>query len=201
MKKYNINPVTVQMIAFLFIVASLMSFPLLTHADEAVSDKAPASVTVHAGTHLMVKLDSALDSRQHKAGHKFTASIEGDLVVNGTVVAPHGSKVYGQLADSKKSGRLAGRSEMQIGLTHIMINNQLKPIVTSGVKAVTDSTAKNTIGTTARGAAIGGLAKGSKGARTGAKVGAGVSILTSGNQINIPMGTLLDFTLATPLTL
>jgi hypothetical protein len=148
----------------------------------------------------MVKLDSALNSKQHKAGHKFTATLEGDIVVNNTVVAPRGSKVYGQLTESKKSGRLAGKSEMQITLTQILINNQLKPIVTSGVKAVTDSTAKNTAGKTARFAAIGALADGKKGARTGAKVGAGVSILTRGNQINIPAGTLLDFTLAAPLT-
>ncbi|MBW2220378.1 MAG: hypothetical protein JRF40_12965, partial [Deltaproteobacteria bacterium] len=66
--------------------------------------------------------------------------------------------------------------------------------------AVTDNTAKNTVGKTARFAAIGALADGKKGARTGAKVGVGVSVLTSGNQINIPAGTLLDFTLAAPLT-
>ena len=36
--------------------------------------------------------------------------------------------------------------------------------------------------------------------RTGAKVGAGVSVLTRGQSINIPAGTLLDFTLAAPFT-
>ncbi len=199
MKKHKMN-LTVQLLALIFILTPLISFPVLAVAGETGSDKAPASVTVPAGTHLMVKLDSALDSRQHKAGHKFTATLEGDIVANNTVVAPRGSKVYGQLTESKKSRRLAGRSEMQITLSHILINNQLKPIVTSGVKAVTDSTAKNTGATIARGAAIGALADGKKGARTGARIGAGVSILTSGNQINIPAGTLLDFTLGAPLT-
>jgi hypothetical protein len=199
MKKYKMK-LTVQLLALVFIVTPLISFPVLAVAGEAGSDKVPASVTVPAGTYLMVKLDSALNSKQHKAGHKFTATLEGDIVVNNTVVAPRGSKVYGQLTESKKSGRLAGKSEMQITLTQILINNQLKPIVTSGVKAVTDNTAKNTVGKTARFAAIGALADGKKGARTGAKVGAGVSVLTRGNQINIPAGTLLDFTLGAPLT-
>ncbi len=199
MKKHKMN-LTVQLLALVFIVTPLISCPVLAVAGETGSDKVPASVTVPAGTYLMVKLDSALNSKQHKAGHKFTATLEGDIVVNNTVVAPRGSKVYGQLTESKKSGRLAGKSEMQITLTQILINNQLKPIVTSGVKAVTDNTAKNTVGKTARFAAIGALADGKKGARTGAKIGAGVSVLTSGNQINIPAGTLLDFTLGAPLT-
>lgn len=180
-------------------VLFLLAFTLMLNTPGQVSaDEAKPSAP--AGTHIMVKLESALDSRQHKAGHKFTAVLEGDIVADGKVIAPRGTTVYGQLTDAKKSGRLAGQSEMQITLTHILINNQLHPVVTSGVKAVTDNTAKNTVGKTARGAAIGGLAGGSKGARTGAKVGAGLSIITSGNQINIPAGTLLDFTLGAPLT-
>ena len=48
-------------------------------------------------------------------------------------------------------------------------------------------------------AAVGGLANGSKGAKNAAKVGLGASLLTSGNSINIPAGTLLEFQLAAPL--
>jgi hypothetical protein len=60
------------------------------------------SVTVPAGTHLMVRMTDTVNSRAHGEGHKFTAKLEGDLVVNGTVVAPRGSKVYGQLSKVKK---------------------------------------------------------------------------------------------------
>jgi hypothetical protein len=65
---------------------------------------------------------------------------------------------------------------------------------------VTENTAKKTVGTTARAAAVGGLIDGKSGARTGAKVGVGVSVLTSGNQINIPAGTMLEISLAAPFT-
>jgi hypothetical protein len=199
MKNHKMN-LAAQMLALILIVTLLISFRVSADASEAGSKATPASVTVPTGTHLMVKLDNALDSKQHQSGHKFTATLEGDIVVNDTVVAPRGSKVYGQLTASKKSGRLAGKSEMQVTLTQILINNQLKPIVTSEVKAVTDSTGKKTAGTVARGAAIGALAGGSEGAATGAKVGAGISVLTGGKQINIPAGTLFDFTLTAPLT-
>ena len=191
MKKTAITLIVIQVVFLIFtgVVGS-----------EEAKTEAPAQVAVPAGTLMMVKLDQTLNSKQHRAGHKFTATIEGDMVANGTVVAPHGSRVYGLISESKKSGRLVGKSEMLIGFTHIMVNNQLKPIQTSGVKAVTDGTGKRTVGTTARGATIGGLIDGKDGAKTGAAVGLGVSILTRGNSINIPAGTLLEFTLAAPFT-
>ena len=61
--------------------------------------------------------------------------------------------------------------------------------------------AGDTLGRTARTAAIGGLIDGSDGAKTGAKVGAGISLLTRNNDIQIEKGTLLDFALDKPNTL
>jgi hypothetical protein len=167
---------------------------------EAAPTAASGKVTVPAGTKIVVRTNEPIDSRQHKAGHKFTAKLEADLVAEGVVVAPRGSNVYGQLVAAQKSRRLAGKSEMTITFTDLMVNNQMKPISTSQVQAVTENTAKKTVGTTARAAAVGGLIDGKSGARTGAKVGVGVSVLTSGNQINIPAGTMLEISLAAPFT-
>jgi len=158
------------------------------------------SAVAPAGTRVVVKTSTTIDSTKHKAGHKFTVRLEADLVANNVVIAPRGSTVYGVIAQAKKSGRLVGSSSVELSFTDIMINNQMKPIATSSVKAVTDSTAKNTVGKTARIAAIGGLINGSKGAKDGAKVGLGLSLLTSGNSINIPAGTLLEFQLAAPFS-
>jgi hypothetical protein len=107
--------------------------------------------------------------------------------------------VYGIISQEKKSGRLVGKPSLALTFTDILLNNQMKPIQTSSVKAVTESTTKTTVGRTARFAAIGGLANGSSGAKDGAKIGLGLSLLTSGNSINIPTGTLLEFQLAAPL--
>ena len=160
------------------------------------------TVTVPAGTHLLVQMTQSINSRQHSVGHQFTAVLEGDTVVNGTVVAPHGTRVYGRLIQARQAGRVAGRSEMTIELTQMLINNQRKSIKTSNVQAVASSgSGRSTAGRTVRGAAVGGIIGGRDGARTGAKIGAGVSVLTRGQSISIPAGTLLDFTLATPFTL
>ena len=170
-------------------------------APASAASNTTAPVTVPAGTQLMVRTKEPLDTSRHKPGHKFTAVLEADLAVNGTVIAPRGSNVYGELLGAKQAGRLAGRSEMTITFTGLMINNQIKPIRTGAVRALSDSgQGRNTVGKVARGAAIGGLIDGKDGARTGAKVGAGAAILTRGGRINIPANTLLEMPLADPLT-
>jgi hypothetical protein len=158
------------------------------------------SATVPPGTRIIVRTRETLDSRRHRAGHMFTASLEGDLVADGKTLAPHGSTVYGRLSEARGSGRMVGKSSLTLEITDIMIDNRPHSVTTGSLKAVTEDTAARTVGTTARTAAIGGLIKGSKGAKTGAKVGVGLSIVTSGNQIYIPGGTLLEFTLSAPFT-
>ena len=171
-------------------------------AQNAEVKPAPASKTggvAPVGTRVVVRTATAIDSRQHKAGYKFTVRLEADLVANDSVVAPRGSTLYGVISQAKQSGRLLGKTSMQLTFTDIMLNNQMKSIQTSAIKALTEGTGKSTVRKTARLAAIGGLANGSKGAKNMAKVGVGTSLLTSGNAINIPAGTLLEFQLTQPL--
>ena len=152
------------------------------------------------GTRIVVRTNTAINSKKHKAGHKFTVRLEADLVSNDVVIASRGSTVYGVITQAKQSGRLLGKTSLMLTMTDIMLNNQMKPIHTSAIKALTEGTGKSTVSRTARLAAFGGLANGSDGAKNMAKVGVGVSLLTSGNSINIPAGTLLEFQLTQPLS-
>jgi hypothetical protein len=95
---------------------------------------------------------------------------------------------------------MVGSSGVTIEFTDIMLDDHLYAIATDSLTARTEGEASRTLGRTARAAAIGGLIDGSSGARTGAKVGAGASILTQGASINVPRGTILETTLRTPLT-
>ena len=159
----------------------------------------PAFITVPAGTRLVIRTTESVDSRQHAAGHRFRGQLEGAVVVDGVTVAPRGTFVHGRIAQAKQSGRMAGSSELAIEFTDIMIDDQLIPISTSGMRAQGGSEGARTVGRTARSAAIGGLIGGSSGARTGAKVGAGASIITRGGSVNIPRGTILEMNLNAPL--
>jgi hypothetical protein len=83
-----------------------------------------------------------------------------------------------------------------------MINNQIKSIKTKVLNFVaTSGSGKNTLSKTGRAAIIGALIDGSDGAKTGAKVGAGLSLITRGGIISIKSGTLLDVPLSAPLIL
>lgn len=159
------------------------------------------SITVPAGTKMTIRTVESVDSRSHGIGHKFRGQLEGALVVGGVTVAPRGAFVYGVVSSSSQAGNLAGSSQLSLEFTSVMIDDQLYPIATTALSARSQAEGGRTLGRTARAAAIGGLIDGSKGARTGAKVGAGVSILTGGATINVPRGTLIDTSLRTPLVI
>lgn len=158
----------------------------------------PASVA--AGTNMTIRLSDTLDSGKHTVGHKFSAVLEGALVADGVTIAPAGSKVYGVVSEAEKAGRVVGQAKMLITITDININGQIVPVTTSSVNALTVPTGATSGGKVVRGAAIGALADGSSGAKTGAKIGLGAAILSGGNQVVIPPGTLLDFKLTKALS-
>lgn len=159
----------------------------------------PQPVVVPAGTSLLVRMREGVDSKRDKTGHRFTAVLEAPLSIGSKIVAPQGALVYGRLASSESAGRVAGRSQLKLELTDIMINGLRQPLMTGTCKVKGEKQGKNSAGKVARGAIIGGLIKGKKGAKTGAKVGAGAAILTGGKQVSIPAGTLLEFPLRSPL--
>ncbi|MEH6588970.1 MAG: hypothetical protein V7746_01875 [Halioglobus sp.] len=160
----------------------------------------PTTVTVPEGTRLVIRMAEAIDSKRHSAGHRFRGQLESALVVDGMTVAPRGTILYGRITQAKSGGRLAGSSGMTMEFTDIMLDDQLHEIATGELKAQTGNEAGRTVGRTARAAALGGLYGGSSSAKKGAKVGLGASILTSGSNINIPAGTIVETNLRVSLT-
>jgi len=172
-------------------------------ATKERATEATGFVTIPAGTRLSVRTIDGIDSAKNHVGDRFEASLEEPLTVDGKVVLPKGTSVYGRLEEAKTSGTFTGRSELRLALTEIVVNGQTVPLVSreyelSG-KSRGASTAKRTVGGAAVGSIIGAIAGGGKGAAIGAGVGgaagAGSEIITKGDQVKIPSETLLDFTL------
>jgi hypothetical protein len=163
----------------------------------------PATVTIPAGTVISVRTVDEIDASQGEAGALFEASLQEPIVVDGVVVAPRDADVYGRVAEAKQSGTFAGRSQLRLELTGIVMNGHTVRVTTgeyevSG-KSRGASTAKRTIGGAALGAAIGAAAGGGEGAAIGAAAGAGAGaaseIVTQGDQVRVPSETLIDFAL------
>ncbi|MCS5422361.1 MULTISPECIES: hypothetical protein [Psychrilyobacter] len=160
-----------------------------------VSYSGEAKLIIPRGTPLMIKTIDTIDGSRHNAGHKFSAILEGDVVIGNKVAIKSGSKVYGTVVESVQASRLVGSSKLSIKLTQVMVDNRLVYITTNQLNYIgKQGSGADTAGKTARAVAVGGLIDGSSGAKTGAKVGLGVSVLTKGGTIGIPSGTYLDFT-------
>jgi YmgG-like glycine-zipper protein len=164
------------------------------------------SITVPAGTDILVRMIDSVNSDKNNIGDRFRASLEQDFVVDGIVIAPKGTDVYGRLSEAKEAGHMAGKSQLKLELTDILIRNRLQPIMTgeyevSGSSRGSDTAKKVGIGAVA-GTVIGAIAGGGKGAAIGAGVGAGagaaVQVMTKGEQVHVPSETLLDFRIAQP---
>lgn len=167
---------------------------------------APSKVAVSAGTPLLVRMLTSLDTSRTQTGQIFTANLETNLVVHGVVVARKGATVHGKVTKSVNAGRLAGKSELQLELSNIVINGVAHPISTSGFqqkgKSEGAQTLKKTAGGAGLGAAIGAIAgDAGKGAAIGAVSGVGVSAVKKGEPIRVPSETLLEFTLRNSVTL
>lgn len=167
------------------------------------------TVSIPAGTRILIRMVDSIDTTKQKTGYRFTANLETNLQVNNIVVAPRGTTVYGRLASASSAGRIKGSSELTLELTDIVINGTANPILTSTYEirgsGEGSKTAKKVIGGAGLGALIGGIAGGGKGAGIGALAGGatGTAVAASkkGEQLSIPSETLLEFRLEHPTSL
>lgn len=187
------------------ILGAFMAFALTGSAAAQNRNK----VTMPAGTRILIRTIDPIDTTKQKTGYRFTASLETNLQVDGVVVAPRGTTVYGRLAQASAAGRMSGSSQLTLELTDIVLNGTPYPLLTSTYevkgKGEGKKTAGKIIGGTGLGALIGGIAGGGTGAAIGALAGAagGTAVAASkkGEQLQIPSESLLEFRLEQPASL
>jgi hypothetical protein len=154
---------------------------------------AEARVTLPAGTALIVRLTSALDSEKNKTGESFVTSLDQPLTHNDEVVVPAHARVEGRIIEARDAGHFSGRSELVLQLTRIVV-------VGRSYDLNTDQWSREG----ASRAIIGGIVGGGKGAAIGAAAGAGagtgVQAATGGKPIRLPAEAVLTFHLEQPLS-
>ena len=188
---------------------STAALPAIAMTATAAGAQKAKTVTVPAGTRILVRMVDSVDSKKQKTGYRFTATLETNLQAVDVVVAPRGTTVYGRLASASSAGRMSGSSALTLELTDIVINGISYPLLSSTyeVKGSGEGskTAKKVVGGAGLGALIGGIAGGGKGAGIGALAGAagGTAIAASkkGEQLSIPSESLLEFRLQQPAVL
>jgi|SRR5216683_2622296 len=145
------------------------------------SQPLPGTLTVPAGTVLVIRTTDFLSSDKNQIGDQFTATLDQLLVVNGWVVARRGQTLVGKVKDVRKAGRVKGTSELGVELTDItIVDGRQLPILTElrkGSGGTSHGQDAATIGTTTGvGALIGAAADWGRGAAIGAGAGAAAGI-------------------------
>jgi hypothetical protein len=169
----------------------------------------PETLTIPAGTILLIRINEYLSSDHNQIGDHFTAVLENPIVVNGWVLARRGQMLVGQVKDVRKAGRVKGTSELGVELTDLtVVDGRQVPILTElwkGSGGTSHGQDAATIGTTTGvGALIGAAADWGRGAAIGAGAGAaagiGAVLLTRGRPTILAPEEQLSFRLVDPVS-
>ena len=191
-------------------VADILRIEFGTIRESPESGMAPdtdssnsGSVSLPAGTKLVIRMIDAVDSERNSVGQTFAASLDEPVMSDGQTIIPRGADAVVKLVDDKESGKLTGRTTLTLDLMRLKVNGRMVDVNTETVTEESSSrgarTAKVVGGTAALGTIIGAIAGGGKGAAiglgSGAAVGAGAEVLTKGQRVRIPSETRLTFVL------
>ena len=119
------------------VVGMWFSSGVATREAETVETGPAPTLSIPAGTRLVVRMSDSVDSRNHGAGHRFRGQLESAVVVDGVTVLPRGPTVHGQVMSAQQSGRAVGSSSLSLAFTDVMIDDVLHPISTEGLSAQT----------------------------------------------------------------
>jgi hypothetical protein len=164
--------------------------------DRSATGTTLGNGVVPSGTELDVRLEQALSSDTNRVEDRFEATTVVDLREGGRVVIPAGSRVRGVVTAVRDAGRVERKGELQLSFDQITVNGRNYPIrgtVTQALESGGYKEDAEKIGAGAAvGAIIGGILGGVKGAITGILIGGGgVVAATEGENVNLPVGTIL----------
>ncbi len=177
-------------------------------ATPAQAQQPVQTLTVPAGTQVVVRLADPLSSSRNRRGDTFIATLDEPLIVDNYVVAPKDSKVVGRVVAARQSGHLKTPADLAITLTSLKIGNESYRIATTRYGRRAQGHAKHNAKWIAAlaggGALLGALVGHGKGAAIGAGVGAGAgtgaAYATGKKDIYFPAEMRVRFRLQQPLT-
>jgi hypothetical protein len=170
----------------------------------------PHSVTLPAGTNVMVRLGETLSTDHNYTGDTFRGTLQNPIIQDGFIIADRGSKVLGRIVNAQKAGHMGAAADLNLTVTEINTTDGQRVTIQTNTSdrkgpANTGQQTAKIAGGAALGAIIGAVAGGGKGAAIGAgaggAAGTGAVMLGHTKACVIEAETILSFRLAAPVTL
>ena len=167
----------------------------------------PKTYNVPAGTSVSVQLPAEMSTKTAQVGQRFTANLTSDLVVNGVTVARAGAPVQGSVTEVISGSKTIGGKptlaltfdQMTFAGGDMPINGRLTQVAAKSDKG--RDTAKIAGGAIA-GGVVGHQFDSDQGKVIGAILGAAAGTAAAkktGKEVVLPAGTVLGFTLDSPV--
>ena len=160
-------------------------------------------------------LNSSISSESISNNDNVSAQLISDWIVNGTVIAPEGSILSGNVVDANKASFAMRNGKIGINFNRLMTpDGRIIPLSTNKVYIVGDSSRPAKITKRVLGGILSGVAIAAvsmifgadpqnaliRGAAIGGTVGAVSAVASKGEEIMVPEGTSLQIMLSEPMT-
>ncbi len=193
-------------------------------ANPAESQPSP-TITVPAGTKILVMLKSPLHTTSANSGAGIYSETASVVVQDGRVVVPLKAQVQGTVESSKRPGRVKGKAQFLLRFTSLTFPNNYTVPIDGALESVPGSPKLRAKGEERRiepvdqidrdigtifkpsliGAVLGSFSSLGKGTFTGAGAGAlfglGKVLITRGDEIQLDQGAKIEIILQRPVTL
>jgi len=165
------------------------------------------SMVLPEGTDLTVRLEQPLSSRTARVEDRVSASVARPVYLDNRTVVPAGTRVQGTVTQAEPAQRPARGGRLNIAFDRMILDDGSTVDIPARVVEVKENIAS---GDTAKhgaiGAALGGILGsvlgGGKGALVGVLLGgAGGAITASGDDVELPEGTVFTLRLDRPVTI
>ena len=154
-------------------------------------------VVLPASSVIGLQVETSLSSERARIEDRVEARVTRDVVANGRVAIPAGSRMLGSVTFVDRGGKLKDRARLGIRFHTLVLADgdevqlNTEPFYRDGESPAGDS-AKKIGGAAAVGAIIGGIIGGARGAVLGVLIGGGGTIAaTEGKDVTLPPGTIL----------
>ena len=148
-----------------------------------------------AGTRILLKMDTGIDSKVSSVNDTFTAVVAKAVVVRETVVLPAGAVIEGRVSSVSRAASGGKDGKLDVVFETLRISKETRRSIDGALVKRLEADSSQTvtflsvIGGAAIGALIGAVSKTSRGTAIGAGIGAGagtaVALLRKGKNVGI----------------